>query len=122
MKSMLSCFVNTQRREFIDMSSKNDREWNGFSIYLALSLEHCLSAEGASLREATKISVCRKTVGTNVFFEDISINSLCVCPHYTQIPIIQLTKILRYLAFTLEKCYNLSKLVLCLISMSDIAL
>ena len=103
MKSMLSCFANTQRREFVDMSSKNNREWSGFSIYLALSLEHCLSAEGASLRKATKISVCRKTVGTNVFLEDISTNSLCVCPHYIQIPIIQLTKILRYPFFILAK-------------------
>ncbi len=67
------------------MSSKNDREWSGFSIYLALSLEHCLSAKGASLREATKISVCRKTVGTNVFFEDISPTSLRVSPHYNNI-------------------------------------
>ncbi len=61
------------------MSSKNDREWSGFSIYLALPLEHCLSAEGASLREAAKISVCRKTVGMNVFLEDISTDSLSVC-------------------------------------------
>ncbi len=63
------------------MSSKNDREWSGFSIYLALPLEHCLSAVSASLREAAYISVCRKTVGTNVFFEDISPTSLCVYPH-----------------------------------------
>ncbi len=94
MESMLLCFANTQRREFVDMSPKNDREWSGFSIYLALPLEHCLSAVGASLREAAKISVCRKTVGTNVFLGDISTNSLCVSPHY--IPIIQLIKILRY--------------------------
>ena len=78
----LQYFSSTQRREFGDMSSKNDREWSGFSIYLALPLEHCLSAESASLREAAYISVCRKNVGTNVFFEDISSNSLCVSPHY----------------------------------------
>ena len=65
------------------MSSKNDREWSGFSIYLALPLEHCLSAKGASLREAAKISVCRKTVGTNVFLEDIWTSSLRVCFHFS---------------------------------------
>ncbi len=53
------------------MSLKNDREWSSFSIYLALPLEHCLSSVAASLREAAKISVCRKTAGTNVFFKDI---------------------------------------------------
>ncbi len=63
------------------MSSENDREWSGFSIYLALPLEHCLSAKGASLREAAKIGVCRKTVGTNVFSEDISADSLRVSLH-----------------------------------------
>ncbi len=66
------------------MSSENDREWSGFSIYLALSLEHCLSSVAASLREVTKISVCRKTVGTNVFTEDIIPGSLCVSPHPTK--------------------------------------
>ena len=76
---ILSSFANTQQRESFDMSSKNDREWSGFSIYLALPLEHCLSAVGASLREAAKIGVCRKTAGTNVFLEDISKDSLCVC-------------------------------------------
>ncbi len=65
------------------MSSKNDREWSVFSIYLALPLEHCLSSVAASLREAAYISVCRKNVGTNVFFEDISPSSLCVYPLFS---------------------------------------
>ena len=41
-------------------------------------MEHCPRAVGASLREAAKISVCRKTVGTNVFSEEISARSLSV--------------------------------------------
>ncbi len=85
-KKILQVFASAQQRESVDMSSKNDREWSGFSICLALPLEHCLSAKGASLREAAKISVCRKTVGTNVFLEDISTDSLCVSSHI--IPII----------------------------------
>ncbi len=62
----------------MDICPENDREWSDFSIYLALPLEHCLSAVGASLREAAYISVCRKIVGTNVFAGHISISSLSV--------------------------------------------
>ena len=55
------------------------------TIYVTLSLEHCLSAKGASLREAAKISVCRKTVGMNMFLEDIELSlrlspTLCLSP------------------------------------------
>ncbi len=52
-----------------------------FSIYLALPLEHCLSSVAASLREAAKISVCRKIVGTNVFEGHIPVSSFCVSSH-----------------------------------------
>ncbi len=93
-KKSLEYLANTQPRESVDISSKNDREWSGFSIYLALPLEHCLSSIAASLREAAKISVCRKTVGTNVFFEEISTDSLSVSSHSTKTT--QLTKILCY--------------------------
>ncbi len=79
--SISSRFANTQPRGQADISSENDREWSGFSIYLALPLEHCLSTVGASLREAAKIGVCRKTVGTNVFTEEISACPLSVFPH-----------------------------------------
>ena len=72
-------FASTQPREKGEICAENDREWSDFSIYLALPLEHCLSAVGASLREAAKISVCRKIVGTNVFSEDILFGSLSVC-------------------------------------------
>ncbi len=73
--------ASTQPKEPGDICAENDREWSDFSIYLALPLEHCLSAEGASLREAAKISVCRKIVGTNVFAGHIFACSLNVCCH-----------------------------------------
>ncbi len=75
--------ANTQPRESEDICPTNDREWSDFSIYLALPLEHCLSAKGASLREAAKISVCRKIVGTNVFEGQISSLSLSVFLSYS---------------------------------------
>ncbi len=71
-------FADTQLKEEAGICHENDREWSDFSIYLALPLEHCLSAEGASLREAAKISVCRKIVGTNVFAGHIPASSFSV--------------------------------------------
>ncbi len=77
-------FAKIQLIESVDICSENDREWSDFSIYLALPLEHCLSSVAASLREAAYISVCRKIVGTNVFTEHISTDSISVCPQLFQ--------------------------------------